>query len=50
MRIDRIQQNQLSQPTTPLVVITSKQLIEPEYHDYLENYHKQEQMIHKHSI
>ena len=50
MRLNRIQQEPLLTPITSMTGIRPKQLIEPEYHDYPENDHFGERMIHEHAI
>ena len=49
-RLDRIKQDSLLIPTTSKVGIIPKQLIEAEYHVYLENYQDREQVIHEHAM
>ena len=46
-RLNRIQQGLLLTSSTSMVGIRPKQLIEPEYHDYLENDQDREQTIHE---
>ena len=50
MKLNRIQQDHLLTSTTSMAGIILKQLIEPEYHDYLDNDHYREQMIYEHTM
>ena len=49
IRLDRIQQDPLLTPSISMVGIRLKQLIEQEYHDYLENDQNREQTTHEHA-
>ena len=48
-RLDRIQ-DQLITPSTSMVGVEPKQLIEPEYHDYLNSNQDRVQTIHEHAM
>ena len=49
-RLERIQQDPLLTPSTSMVSIGPKQLIEPEYHDYPENDQDRIQIRHEHAM
>ena len=50
MRLNRIHQDPLLNPTTSMISIQPKQLIDLEYHSYPENDHYRERMICEHDM